>query len=98
MRLVGYDDYVAAIGQERIVGLAIFWRELLNCRENHAAGRPIKQLPQLVAVLAPVAGSAAAGPCTWLKVPKSWSSRSFRSVSMTKVGFSIAGCLMTCPA
>ena len=32
------------------------------------------------------------------KVPKSWSSRSFRSVSTTMVGFSIAGSRTTAPA
>ena len=51
MRLVGDHDHVAAIRENRIVGRAILGRELLQGGEDHAAGRPIKQLAQMFAVL-----------------------------------------------
>ena len=51
MRLVGDDDDIAAVGQNRIIGCAGFRRELLQGREDHAAGWAIQQFPQMVAVL-----------------------------------------------
>ena len=51
MRLVGYHNDIAAIGQDRIIGRAGLGREFLQGREDHAAGRPVEQLAQMLAVL-----------------------------------------------
>ena len=69
-------------------------QELLDGGEDHAAGRPTCSSSRRSSRL-----SACTGVCrrrSWqrAKVPKSWSSRSLRSVSTTSVGFSIAGCRM----
>ena len=48
MRLVGNHDNVAAVGQDRIVGLAALGRELLNGREHHAAGGAGQSLLQIL--------------------------------------------------
>ena len=52
----------------------------------------LQQLAQVCRGSRPAPASAAAAPCSAANVPKSWSSRSLRSVRTTSVGFSIAGC------
>ena len=51
MRLVGDHDDIAAVGQDRIVGLTVFGRELLDGSEYHAAGRAGQHLLQILAAV-----------------------------------------------
>ena len=95
---VGDDHDVPPVRQERVLVLAFGREELLDRREDHAAGGRLSAVP------ADAPGSSACTGCcrssSWHRanVPKSWSSRSLRSVMTTSVGFSIAGCSTTRPA
>ena len=97
VRLVGDHDDVAPLGERRVPVALLLGEELLDGREHHAAGRDLSSSRRSRAAL----GLHRRLPQkSWQreKVPKSWSSRSLRSVSTTTVGFSIAGSRMMRPA
>ena len=83
VRLVGDDDDVAPVGEHRMAVALLLGEELLDGGEDHAAGGHLQLLAQVGAALPPAPAAGAAGRWQRAKVPKSWSSRSLRSVSTT---------------
>ena len=97
VRLVGDDDDVAPLGQHRVTVALLLGEELLDRREHDAAGGD-RELRAQIGAVGGLHRRLAQQSRQRANVPKSWSSRSLRSVSTTIVGFSIAGCRITRPA
>ena len=97
VRLVGNDDDVAPIGEPRVAVALLLREELLDGGEHHAAyvdGELVRRSARLAACT----GGWRSRSWQRAKLPKSWSSRSLRSVSTTKVGLPIARSRMILPA
>ncbi len=94
---IGDDDDIPPVAKDRVLVALLLGQEFLDGREDTPPAGP----PELVLRSARL--STWTGGCrrrSWQRenVPKSWSSRSFRSVMTTIVGFSIVGCRMIRPA
>lgn len=74
-------------GEQGVRRGVAFGHELLNRREHHAARRNAQQCAKTITRLA-CSGVCRSSSLHREKVPKSWSSRSFRSVITTMDGFS----------
>ena len=98
VRLVGDDHDVAPLGEHRVAVALLLGQELLDGGEDHAARRHASSFSRRSARLSACTGGWRSRSWQREKVPKSWSSRSLRSVSTTRVGFSIAGSRMMRPA
>ena len=97
VRLVGDHHDVAALGEHRMPVALVFREELVDGGEDHAAAATCNS-SRRCARLSACTGGWRRRSLQREKVPKSWSSRSLRSVSTTTVGFSIAGSRMMRPA
>ena len=97
VRLVGDDHDVAALGEHRVPVALLSGKNFWMVVKTTPPACHAQHVPQIARLSACTGGWRSR---SWQreKVPKSWSSRSLRSVSTTMVGFSIAGSRMTRPA